>query len=136
MPPPINPPGPSPQQTSRPSPLTRPTPPPNNPPGPDPAQTEPAKPADPANAAAAAATASPAATNDTPLKDDLKSTSQFDPTSTLNRSAHTAVSVSRKDSTLSVRQNFMPLFELPVTIAADQRPLGTHIFTAQVDIKD
>jgi hypothetical protein len=35
-----------------------------------------------------------------------------------------------------VRQNFAPLFEAPVTIAPSDRPLGTHIFTAQVDKDD
>jgi len=29
-----------------------------------------------------------------------------------------------------------PLFDVPVTIAPDERPLGTHIFTAQVDKDD
>jgi lipoprotein-anchoring transpeptidase ErfK/SrfK len=102
----------------------------------EPAANEPAKPAEPANAAAAAAVPPPIAANDMPLKDDLKSAFQFDPTSALKRSGQIAVFVSRKDSKLYVRQNFMPLFNLPVTIAADQRPLGTHIFTAQVDNKD
>ena len=32
-----------------------------------------------------------------------------------------------------MRQNFAPLFDVPVTIAPDQRPLGTHVFTAQAD---
>jgi lipoprotein-anchoring transpeptidase ErfK/SrfK len=44
-----------------------------------------------------------------------------------------AVFVSRKDSKLYVRQNFAPLFEAPVTIAPSDRPLGTHVFTAQLD---
>jgi lipoprotein-anchoring transpeptidase ErfK/SrfK len=47
-----------------------------------------------------------------------------------------SVFVSRKDSKLYVRQNFAPLFDVPVTIAPDDRPLGTHIFTAQVDKDD
>jgi hypothetical protein len=46
------------------------------------------------------------------------------------------VLVSRKDSKLYVRQNFAPLFEVPVTIAPSDRPLGTHVFTAQVDKND
>jgi hypothetical protein len=29
-----------------------------------------------------------------------------------------------------VRQGFVPLFDLPLTIAAPERPLGTHVFTA------
>jgi hypothetical protein len=35
-----------------------------------------------------------------------------------------------------VRQNFEPLFQVPVTIAASDRPLGTHVFTAEVDKTD
>ena len=44
-----------------------------------------------------------------------------------------AVFISRKDSKLYVRQNFAPLFNVPVTIAPGDRPLGTHVFTAEVD---
>jgi lipoprotein-anchoring transpeptidase ErfK/SrfK len=52
------------------------------------------------------------------------------------RSGQIAVFVSRKDQKLYVRQNFAPLFDTPVTIAASDRPLGTHIFTAQIDKND
>jgi lipoprotein-anchoring transpeptidase ErfK/SrfK len=52
------------------------------------------------------------------------------------RSGQIAVFISRKDSKLYVRQNFLPLFEVPVTIAPSDRPLGTHVFTAQVDKED
>ena len=52
------------------------------------------------------------------------------------RTGQIAVFVSRKDSKLYVRQNFAPLFEVPVTIAASDRPLGTHVFTAQIDKND
>jgi lipoprotein-anchoring transpeptidase ErfK/SrfK len=51
-------------------------------------------------------------------------------------SGQIAVFISRKDSKLYVRQNFAPLFEAPVTIAPSDRPLGTHVFTAQVDKDD
>jgi lipoprotein-anchoring transpeptidase ErfK/SrfK len=44
-----------------------------------------------------------------------------------------AAFISRKDSRLYVRENFKPLFNAPVTIAPSDRPLGTHIFTVQVD---
>jgi hypothetical protein len=47
-----------------------------------------------------------------------------------------AVFISRKDSKLYVRQNFAPLFDVPVTIAPSDRPLGTHVFTAQIDKDD
>jgi hypothetical protein len=46
------------------------------------------------------------------------------------------VFISRKDGKLYVRQNFAPLFDVPVTIAPSDRPLGTHIFTAEADKND
>lgn len=52
------------------------------------------------------------------------------------RAGQIAVFISRKDSKLYVRQNFAPLFEVPVTIAPSDRPLGTHVFTAEVDKND
>jgi lipoprotein-anchoring transpeptidase ErfK/SrfK len=52
------------------------------------------------------------------------------------RAGQIAVFISRKDSKIYVRQNFAPLFEAPVTIAASDRPLGTHVFTAEVDKAD
>ncbi|OPY96588.1 hypothetical protein A5906_02630 [Bradyrhizobium sacchari] len=52
------------------------------------------------------------------------------------RAGQIAVFISRKDSKLYVRQNFAPLFEVPVTISASDRPLGTHVFTAEVDKAD
>jgi len=52
------------------------------------------------------------------------------------RPGQIAVFISRKDSKLYVRQNFAPLFEVPVTIAPSDRPLGTHVFTTEVDKKD
>ena len=52
------------------------------------------------------------------------------------RTGQIAVFISRKDSKLYVRQNFAPLFEVPVTIAPSDRPLGTHVFTAEVDKAD
>jgi lipoprotein-anchoring transpeptidase ErfK/SrfK len=64
--------------------------------------------------------------------------SKPDPTSAAasKRSGQIAVLISRKDSKLYVRQNFAPLFDVPVTIAPDDRQLGTHVFTAQVDRND
>jgi lipoprotein-anchoring transpeptidase ErfK/SrfK len=52
------------------------------------------------------------------------------------RTGQIAVFVSRKDSKLYVRQNFAPLFDLPVTIAPSDRPLGTHVFTAEAGKSD
>ena len=57
-------------------------------------------------------------------------------TATPKRSGQIAMFVSRKDSKLYVRQNFAPLFDVPVTIAPSDRPLGTHVFTAQIDKTD
>jgi lipoprotein-anchoring transpeptidase ErfK/SrfK len=59
-----------------------------------------------------------------------------DPAAASKRSGQIAAFVSRKDSKLYVRQNFAPLFDVPVTIAPSDRPLGTHVFTAQVDKND
>jgi len=47
-----------------------------------------------------------------------------------------SVFISGKDRKLYVRQNFAPLFNVPVTIAPSDRPLGTHIFTAEADKTD
>jgi lipoprotein-anchoring transpeptidase ErfK/SrfK len=123
--------------------------------GDNPVETQPAKIADseakPAEAAAqramsgtavkhddktvAAPAAAPVATTSMPLKEDLKSDlAKLGPP--LKKTEQVAVFVSRKDSKLYVRQNLAPLFDVPVTIAADTRPLGTHIFTAQVDKND
>src|SRR6202000_2604022 len=52
------------------------------------------------------------------------------------RTGQIAVFISGKDSKLYVRQNFAPLFDVPVTIASGDRPLGMHVFTAQVDKDD
>jgi hypothetical protein len=43
---------------------------------------------------------------------------------------HVAVFVSRKEKKIFVRQGFMPLFDMPVTIDDPDLPLGTHVFTA------
>jgi lipoprotein-anchoring transpeptidase ErfK/SrfK len=52
------------------------------------------------------------------------------------RTGPISVFISRKDAKLYVRQDFAPLFEVPVTIAPSDRPLGTHIFTAEADKND
>ena len=62
---------------------------------------------------------------DKPVKPDIK-----------RKDGQIAVFISRKDSKLYVRQNFAPLFDVPITIAASDRPLGTHVFTAEVDKND
>jgi hypothetical protein len=87
------------------------------------------KPSDPAKAAGDTA----AATSDADAKKDQSRVIKPDAP---KRSGQIAVFISRKDSKIYVRQNFAPLFEAPVTIAASDRPLGTHIFTADVDRND
>jgi lipoprotein-anchoring transpeptidase ErfK/SrfK len=52
------------------------------------------------------------------------------------RAGQIAVFVSRKDAKLYVRENFKPQFDVPVTIAPGDRPLGTHVFTAEADKND
>jgi hypothetical protein len=71
-----------------------------------------------------------------PLPDKVTSIPDPAPVTTPKRTGQIAVFVSRKDSKLYVRQNFAPLFDVPVTIAPSDRPLGTHVFTAQVDKND
>ena len=90
----------------------------------DPANKDPAKAAGNARTAASDADAKKDQTRDVMKPDMPKRTGQI------------AVFISRKDSKLYVRQNFAPLFEVPVTIAPSDRPLGTHIFTADVDKDD
>jgi hypothetical protein len=46
------------------------------------------------------------------------------------RGGQVAVFVSRKEKKIFVRQNFAPLFDLPIEIAQPELPLGTHVFTA------
>jgi lipoprotein-anchoring transpeptidase ErfK/SrfK len=105
-------------------------------PKPDPAKAHAAKSADkPTQPAKAANDAAPAAAEakkdqtrivgDKPVKPDIK-----------RKDSQIAVFISRKDNKLYVRQNFAPLFDVPVTIAASDRPLGTHVFTAEFDKND
>jgi lipoprotein-anchoring transpeptidase ErfK/SrfK len=84
-----------------------------------------------------AANAAPAANASVPVKDQSQPPSaDAVKTETLpapKRSGRIAIFVSRKDSKIYVRQNFAPLFDAPITIAASDRPLGTHVFTAEAD---
>jgi hypothetical protein len=56
--------------------------------------------------------------------------------SELKREGLVAVFISRKDGKLYVRQNFKPVFDVPVTIAPGDKLLGTHVFTAETDKTD
>jgi hypothetical protein len=40
------------------------------------------------------------------------------------------VFISRKEGKLFVRKGFAPVFDVPVTIAQPDQPLGTHVYTA------
>jgi lipoprotein-anchoring transpeptidase ErfK/SrfK len=96
--------------------------------------TEQAKPA------ADAASATPDVKKDQTRPSDSEKAVAPKPEPTLaaapKRSGQIAVFVSKKDGKLYVRQNLAPLFDVPVTIAPGDRPLGTHVFTAQTDKDD
>lgn len=69
-------------------------------------------------------------------KDTSRLPGQEKPKPELKREGQVAVFISRKDNKLYVRQNFKPVFDVPVTIAPSEKPLGTHVFTAEVDKGD
>jgi lipoprotein-anchoring transpeptidase ErfK/SrfK len=96
------------------------------------------KPEEPVKAAADANVAIPDVQKDQARPSDPEKTAAPKPAvaAAPKRSGQIAVFVSKKDSKLYVRQNFSPLFDVPVMIAASDRPLGTHVFTAQVDKED
>jgi hypothetical protein len=80
------------------------------------------------DASASQEPAKPAATDVDPPKPPAptgKSSAQ-----PVKHAGQVAVFVSRKEHKLFVRQGFVPLFDMPVTIDDGDRPLGTHVFTA------
>jgi lipoprotein-anchoring transpeptidase ErfK/SrfK len=81
--------------------------------------------------AGSAATSSPTTT----LADAPSSVAppQAEPAPAVRRSGPIAVFISGKDNRLYVRQNFEPLFDVAISIAPSDRPLGTHVFTAEQD---
>jgi hypothetical protein len=92
------------------------------------------KPVEPTNAAADAPAVAPDARKDpSRLPGAEKAAAKAEPP---KRTGQISAFVSRKDGKLYVRQNFAPLFEVPVTIAPSERMLGTHVFTAEVDKND
>lgn len=99
----------------------------------DGANAEPAK-TDDIKAATGVAPLTPDPKKDQTRADDMRKKAEA--AAPLKRRGQISVFISRKDSKLYVRQNFAPLFDAPVTIAASDRPLGTHVFTAQVDKVD
>jgi lipoprotein-anchoring transpeptidase ErfK/SrfK len=108
---------------------------------PEPTKAEPSK-SEPAKADAARPNDKPAETikaasdGAASAPDDKKDQSRLAKPEVTKRTGQIAVFISRKDSKIYVRQNFAPLFDAPVTIAASDRPLGTHVFTAEVDKSD
>jgi len=107
----------------------------------DQARAEPSK-SEPAKADAAKPNEKPAGTvkaasdGAASAPDDKKDQSRLARPEATKRTGQIAVFISRKDSKIYVRQNFAPLFDAPVTIASSDRPLGTHVFTAEVDKND
>ena len=94
------------------------------------------KPADPVKAVAdtpAAPAVAPDVKKDTARLPGAEKAAKAEPP---RRPGQIAVFVSRKDSKLYVRENFKPQFDVPITIAPSDRPLGTHVFTAEADKKD
>jgi hypothetical protein len=71
-------------------------------------------------------------------KDQSRAAASGDPAPTpplpvLKPRGQVAAFVSGKDGKLYVRQDQAPLFSVPVKIAPSDRPLGTHVFTAEID---
>ncbi len=94
------------------------------------------KPAEPVKAVAdapAGPAAAPDAKKDTARLPGAEKAARAEPP---KRPGQIAVFVSRKDSKLYVRENFKPQFDVPITIAPSDRPLGTHVFTAEADKND
>lgn len=93
------------------------------------------KPAEPvkADANTPAVPAAPDAKKDTARLPGAEKAARAEPP---RRPGQIAVFVSRKDSKLYVRENFKPQFDFPITVAPSDRPLGTHVFTAEADKKD
>jgi hypothetical protein len=54
----------------------------------------------------------------------------------LQRPGQLSLFVSRREGKLFVRKGFTPAFDVPVTIAQPEKPLGTHIFTASRPAND
>jgi lipoprotein-anchoring transpeptidase ErfK/SrfK len=105
---------------------------------------QPAEPAKPAEVAPASAQPSPA---EAAPGDSVKPSPTIDPArpaaprtkaadQPVKRTGQVAVFVSRKEKKIFVRQGMIPLFEMPVTIADPEQPLGTHVFTAMTATDD
>jgi lipoprotein-anchoring transpeptidase ErfK/SrfK len=102
------------------------------------------KPTEPAKSGDTAAQ-KPAVKPDTDAKKDAKKDEARQPdiakaaaakAEAAKRAGAISIFISRKDSKLYARQNFEPLFDAPVIIAPADRPLGTHVYTAELDRND
>jgi hypothetical protein len=104
---------------------------------PEPTTPAQAMPATPIPAGAAPAAADPVKPGPSltdppkPMAPRMKSADQ--PT---KRTGQVAVFVSRKEKKIFVRQGFIPLFDMPITIEQPDQPLGTHVFTAMGSTAD
>ncbi len=96
--------------------------------------SEPAKPADAQKPAVKTDAAADPAKDETRQPDIAKAAAAK--AEAARRAGPISIFISRKDSKLYARQNFEPLFDSPVTIAPSDRPLGTHVFTAEIDKTD
>lgn len=76
------------------------------------------------------------ATTEAPAKKDPSRLPGLEKAKSELKQGQVAVFISRKDGKLYVRQNFKPVFDMPVTIAPSDKLLGTHVFTAEVDKSD
>jgi hypothetical protein len=54
----------------------------------------------------------------------------------LQRPGQLSLFVSRREGKLFVRKGFTPAFDVPITIAQPEKPLGTHLFTASRAAKE
>ena len=66
-----------------------------------------------------------------PSANDASAPAVATPPAAPKRTGPIAVFISGRDNKLYVRQNFEPLFDAPIAISSSERPLGTHVFTAQ-----
>ncbi|HEX4409574.1 MAG TPA: L,D-transpeptidase [Xanthobacteraceae bacterium] len=65
-----------------------------------------------------------------------KPSDAIDITKALAKKMPIAVFISRKEKKIYVRQDFTPLFSVPITIVQQDKPFGTHVFTAMNYLDD
>jgi hypothetical protein len=81
----------------------------------------------PAQASSTEESVKPAPTEDPPRPITPRSKSAEQP---VKRIGQVAIFVSRKEKKIFIRQGFIPVLEMPISIEEPDRPLGTHVFTA------